>query len=225
MGKDFYKILGVSKTATNDEIKKAYRKLALKWHPDKNKSPGAEDKFKEISEAYDVLSNKEKREIFDKYGEEGLHGVPNGGTDSNMHFQGGPGFERTFVFTNGNARETFARAFGNDDEFADLIGGLGGFSFFSDRKPGPTFNGMGNFMFDTDGIAPQTKKQKNSRSHDRERSIGESGGTCEWLHEKDEDITESSGRSWLFQHGRENIDSECQARMEGRNQNHFSQRG
>lgn len=163
MGKDYYKILGVPKTAKDDEIKKAYRKLALKWHPDKNKSPGAEDKFKEISEAYDVLSDKEKREIFDKYGEEGLHGVPNNGTDGNMRFQGGPGFARTFVFTSGNARETFARAFGDDDEFADIIGGLGGFSFFTDhrhRKPGPTSNGIGNFMFDFDGIPPQSKKQK-----------------------------------------------------------------
>ena len=49
MGKDYYKILGVPKTAKDDEIKKAYRKLALKWHPDKNKSAGAEEKFKEIS--------------------------------------------------------------------------------------------------------------------------------------------------------------------------------
>lgn len=163
MGKDYYKILGVSKTANADEIKKAYRKLALKWHPDKNKSAGAEEKFKEISEAYDVLSNKEKREIFDKYGEEGLHGVPpSAGNGTNMNFGGGRGF-RTFVFTSGNARDTFARAFGDDDEFADIIGGLGGFSFFNDsrsRKPGPRANGMGNFMFDFDGMAPQSKKQK-----------------------------------------------------------------
>ena len=165
MGKDYYKILGVPKTAKDDEIKKAYRKLALKWHPDKNKSAGAEDKFKEISEAYDVLSNKEKREIFDKYGEEGLQGVPPSGADGmNMNFGGGgPGFARTFVFTSGNARDTFARAFKDDDEFADIIGGLGGFSFFGDsrgRKPAPRSNGMGNFMFDFDGMAPQSKKQK-----------------------------------------------------------------
>lgn len=162
MGKDYYKILGVPKTAKDDEIKKAYRKLALRWHPDKNKSPGAEEKFKEISEAYDVLSDKEKREIFDKFGEEGLKGVP-GGDNSNMRFQGGPGFARTFVFTNGNARETFAKAFGGDDEFADLIGGLGGFSFFNDhrrRTPGPRTSEHGNFMFDFDGVPPRTKKQK-----------------------------------------------------------------
>ena len=55
MGKDYYKTLGISRAATEDEIKKAYRKMALKYHPDKNKSPGAEEKFKEVAEAYDVL--------------------------------------------------------------------------------------------------------------------------------------------------------------------------
>ena len=57
MGKDYYAILGVSRSASADDIKKAYRKMALKYHPDKNSDPGAEDKFKEIAEAYDVLSD------------------------------------------------------------------------------------------------------------------------------------------------------------------------
>ena len=57
MGKDYYAILGVGKNATEDELKKAYRKMALKYHPDKNKDPDAEDKFKEIAEAYEVLSD------------------------------------------------------------------------------------------------------------------------------------------------------------------------
>lgn len=71
MGKDYYKTLGISKGATDEDIKKAYRKQALKWHPDKNKSAAAEEKFKEIAEAYEVLSDPKKREIYDQYGEEG----------------------------------------------------------------------------------------------------------------------------------------------------------
>ena len=72
MGKDYYKILGIPRNASEDDIKKAYRKLALKYHPDKNKAPGAEEKFKEVAEAYEVLSDKRKRDIFDQCGEEGL---------------------------------------------------------------------------------------------------------------------------------------------------------
>lgn len=65
LSKDFYKVLGVSKDATDDEITKAYRKLARKYHPDLNKTKEAEEKFKDISEAYDVLSNKDNRQKYD----------------------------------------------------------------------------------------------------------------------------------------------------------------
>lgn len=75
MGKDYYKILGIPSGANEDEIKKAYRKMALKYHPDKNKEPNAEEKFKEIAEAYDVLSDPKKRGLYDQYGEEGKKAV------------------------------------------------------------------------------------------------------------------------------------------------------
>lgn len=74
MAKDYYKTLGIQKGASDEDIKKAYRKLALKFHPDKNKAADAEEKFKEIAEAYEVLSDKKKRDVYDKYGEAGLKG-------------------------------------------------------------------------------------------------------------------------------------------------------
>ena len=68
MKRDYYEILGVSKNASDAEIKKAYRKLALQWHPDRNKSSGAEEKFKEINEAFQVLGNPDKKQQYDQYG-------------------------------------------------------------------------------------------------------------------------------------------------------------
>lgn len=125
MGKDYYKILGVARGATDDEIKKAYRKLALKFHPDKNKSPQAEERFKEVAEAYEVLSDKKKRDIYDQYGEEGLRGGMGGmgggggggGHDSNGSF--------TYQF-HGDPRATFAQFFGTSDPFGVFFGNDGG---------------------------------------------------------------------------------------------------
>ncbi|ODM97618.1 DnaJ subfamily B member 9 [Orchesella cincta] len=70
--KDFYEILGVQKSATDREIKKKFRQLAVKYHPDKNQSPGAEEKFKEMAEAYEVLSDKARRREYDRFGLEGF---------------------------------------------------------------------------------------------------------------------------------------------------------
>ena len=69
---DFYKTLGISRDATTKEIKKAYRSMSLQYHPDKNKEEGAAEKFAEIARAYEVLSDEEKRQIYDRHGEEGL---------------------------------------------------------------------------------------------------------------------------------------------------------
>lgn len=123
MGKDYYKILGISKNASDDDIKKAYRRMALKYHPDKNKSQGAEEIFKEAAEAYEVLSDKKKREIYDKYGEDGLKGGVGGG---------GPG-SFTYEF-HGDPRATFAQFFGNVNPFEDFFEnrfGSSGFTFAS----------------------------------------------------------------------------------------------
>lgn len=120
MGKDYYKILGIAKTAKDEDIKKAYRKMALQFHPDKNKSAGAEDRFKEIAEAYEVLSDKDKRALYDQYGEEGLSGGAPGSAG------GGPGQQFSYQFQ-GDPRETFAQFFGSSNPFGVFFSsGAGG---------------------------------------------------------------------------------------------------
>ncbi|XP_064477393.1 dnaJ protein homolog 1-like [Ornithodoros turicata] len=120
MGKDYYKILGISRNAADDDIKKAYRKLALKYHPDKNKTPEAEEKFKEVAEAYEVLSDKKKRDVYDKFGEEGLKGGSGGGSG-----MGGPGQTFTYTF-HGDPRATFTQFFGTDNPFENFFQSFGG---------------------------------------------------------------------------------------------------
>ena len=88
--RDYYEILGVSKSASDDEIKKAYRKLAVKYHPDKN--PGdkeAEEKFKEAAEAYDILSNPDKKARYDLFGHSGMAGGFGGGSGAASQGIGG----------------------------------------------------------------------------------------------------------------------------------------
>jgi len=101
--RDYYEILGVVKTASGDEIKKAYRKVAIKYHPDKNPDdPSAEDKFKEAAEAYEILSDQDKRARYDRFGHQGVGGASGGGPNMEDIFSqfgdifGGGGFEGFF---------------------------------------------------------------------------------------------------------------------------------
>jgi len=158
MGKDFYQILGVSHSATDDELKKAYKKLAVKFHPDKHSSKSeaersaAEARFKDVAEAYEVLSDPDKRAAFDRYGEEGLRGCPPPGasrdTGAGAPFpgftsDGMPGGVRVVFSSSGTgggmdnmrAQEIFKAFFGHSDPFADKsdsddgsFGGLFGMS-------------------------------------------------------------------------------------------------
>ncbi|TYG68731.1 hypothetical protein ES288_D05G176600v1 [Gossypium darwinii] len=150
MGVDYYKILQVDKNAKDDDLKKAYRKLAMKWHPDKNPNnkKEAEAKFKQISEAYEVLSDPQKRAIYDQYGEEGLKGqVPPqdaGGPGGATFFQTGDG-PNVFRFNPRNANDIFAEFFGYSSPF----GGMGGSGM---RGSSRSFGGMfGDDIFSSFG--------------------------------------------------------------------------
>eukprot|EP00066_Takifugu_rubripes_P019872 XP_011609138.1 PREDICTED: dnaJ homolog subfamily B member 2 isoform X2 [Takifugu rubripes] len=118
---DYYNVLGVSKTASQEDIKKAYRKLALKWHPDKNpdNKEEAEKKFKGVAEAYEVLSDKSKREAYDRYGSDILR---NAGSSSSEFSSDLP----EFTFTFRSPDEVFRDFFGGQDPFR---------SFFDDFTP------------------------------------------------------------------------------------------
>ncbi|NMS89941.1 molecular chaperone DnaJ [Clostridioides difficile] len=117
--RDYYEVLGISKGAEAQEIKKAYRKLAMKYHPDRN--PGdeeAEEKFKEINEAYEVLSDDTKRKTYDQFGHDGLNGQGGFGGQGGFNGQGFGGFEDMF-----------------GDIFGDMFGG--GFGGGRQRRRGP----------------------------------------------------------------------------------------
>lgn len=108
--RDYYDVLGISRTASEDEIRKAYRRLARQYHPDINKEDGAEEQFKEINEAYEVLNNSEQRAAYDRFGHAGLGGFNGAGGDP-FGFTGSPFsdlFETFFGQATGRARRTAA---------------------------------------------------------------------------------------------------------------------
>eukprot|EP00055_Hartaetosiga_balthica_P000614 m.137041 g.137041 ORF g.137041 m.137041 type:complete len:342 (+) comp11200_c0_seq1:78-1103(+) len=156
MGKDYYKILGVERGASEAEIKKGYKKMAMKFHPDRNKAPNAKEKFQEIGEAFQVLSDKDKKKIYDSYGEEGLKGGV-----------GGPGGNFSgFQFNPQDANDIFAQMFGGDKGFASMFGGRGN---------GPSFGG---FQQQSSQGSPfgsyfQQQQQPSSSSFGRQRQSPE----------------------------------------------------
>ncbi|XP_061762389.1 dnaJ homolog subfamily B member 5 [Nerophis ophidion] len=136
MGKDYYKTLGIPKGSNEEEIKKAYRRMALRFHPDKNTEANAEEKFKEIAEAYEVLSDPKKRLVYDQLGEEGLN---TGGSSSS----GAPGTSTHHYTFHGDPHATFASFFGGSNPFdmffsANRSHSRGnGFSFHNDHNNDP----------------------------------------------------------------------------------------
>ena len=128
--RDYYEVLGVGKSADQDTIKKAYRKLAVKYHPDRN--PGdkeAEEKFKEATEAYEILSDEEKRPIYDQYGFAGLEGMGGGaGAGGAQYSHAFHDFSDLFGGAGGGFSDIFDSIFG---------GGFGGGGARSSRRSGP----------------------------------------------------------------------------------------
>nr|XP_033787492.1 dnaJ homolog subfamily B member 6 [Geotrypetes seraphini]XP_033787493.1 dnaJ homolog subfamily B member 6 [Geotrypetes seraphini] len=152
---EYYDVLGVQRHASPEDIKKAYRKLALKWHPDKNpdNKEEAERRFKEVAEAYEVLSDSKKRDIYDKYGKEGLNG--GGGSHFDNPFE--------FGFTFRNPEDVFREFFGGrdpfsfdffEDPFEDFFGNRRGQRGNRSRNSGSFFSAFGGFPGFGGGFSP-----------------------------------------------------------------------
>lgn len=156
--KDYYTTLGVGKTATDAEIKRAYRDLARKYHPDVNKAPEAEEKFKEINEAYQVLSDAEKRKKYDQFGSEWQNYQNSGGQPGGFdwgRWQQAPGGQTSYRSV---SPEEFSEMFGGTGG----SGGMGGFSDFFE-----TLFGRGGFG----SSFGQQSRQTPSRARDVEYKL------------------------------------------------------
>ncbi|MFC1803464.1 molecular chaperone DnaJ [Thermoproteota archaeon] len=127
--KDYYDVLGVERSVSQDEIKKAFRKLAFQYHPDRNKEQDAEEKFKEISEAYAVLSDEQKKAQYDRLGHAGISGA----------------YTQEDIFRGANFQDIFRDMGFGDDIFSRIFGSMfgGGFSGFQTtrRRSGPPRGG------------------------------------------------------------------------------------
>ncbi|GAB4833994.1 hypothetical protein Ancab_032246 [Ancistrocladus abbreviatus] len=202
---DPYKVLGVDRNASQREIQKAFHKLSLQYHPDKNKNKGAQEKFAEINNAYEILSDEEKRKNYDLYGDDrsgpsfdtgnaggyGGYTFTNGGAgQSRSHFRpdewqsmGGQGKSHSFSFSFGGPGGGNSFGFGLDDIFSNFFGGInmnGGFNFGGfGGSSGSRFGGSHSSSSSQSGHKSSPKKTQAVNSEVFEKEISDKGIT--WL--------------------------------------------
>lgn len=168
MNKDYYKVLGVEKSASAEELKKAYRKLALQYHPDRNKTKEAEEKFKEINQAYEVLGDPQKRSRYDQFGasafENGAGGGGGGGPFGGGFRQQGP---FTYTYSTGGGAEGFDFNGFSDpfDIFEQFFGG--GFA-----RQKPTYSLQVEFMDAVRGTEKKVNMNGQSRTIKIPKGVG-----------------------------------------------------
>lgn len=193
---DPYKVLGVDKNASQREIQKAFHKLSLQYHPDKNKAKGAQEKFSQINNAYEILSDEEKRKNYDMYGDEkgnpGFQGGHPGGQggytftgggpgQSHFNFQpggdwqgtGGQGGSKSFSFSFGGSGDSNPFGFGLDDLFGGFFGGGGG------GGGGRQFGGFGSSSWSQSASKSSSKSLRAINSHIYKKEVENTGMT--WL--------------------------------------------
>ncbi|EXB52381.1 DnaJ homolog subfamily C member 16 [Morus notabilis] len=191
---DLYKVLGVERNASQREIQKAFHKLSLQYHPDKNKNKGAQEKFAEINNAYDILSDEEKRKNYDMYGDEkgqpgfeaghpgdqgGYTYFRGGGPGQNQYTfrpgewqnMGGQGGSRSFSFSFGGSGDSSSFGFGMDEIFSNLFGG--------NIKSGGQFGGFGGGTQSQSGSRNPSKSIRAVNSQIYKKEIVDQGMT--WL--------------------------------------------
>jgi curved DNA-binding protein len=151
---DYYDILGVNKTASAEELKKAYRKQALEWHPDKHmdNKEAAEKRFKEINEAYQILSDPAKRQNYDQFGHAAFS--PGGSPGSGNPFSRGGPFQYTYSQGNPNVQFDFGDPF---DIFEQFFGGGGGNPFARNQRTIPRYGISISFMEAVNGVEKEVE--------------------------------------------------------------------
>jgi len=164
---DYYSVLGVTKSASAAEIKSAYRKLALKWHPDRNKTDGATEKFKEINKAYEVLSDAKKKGIYDQVGHEGFN---RGGYGSAANQAGGHGYQQgpfsySYSSSGGNPFEGFdASQFGGFSDPFEIFEQFFGFQGGRQRARRPVYSLKLSFREAVNGVEREVSIDGKRRS-------------------------------------------------------------